>query len=171
VTDGGHILIGRVVGVNGIRGGLKLASYAESLDVFTHGCPLLAVSPTGAESTVEVLESRPQGRSAVMFLRGVTDRSRAEALVGCDLFIERHRLPELPDGTYYWADLIGVDVYDGERRLGAIRSIFATGSNDVYVVACGDREILLPATRAVIRKVDLAARRMDVTVPEGLAPE
>jgi len=65
-----------------------------------------------------------------------------------------------------------LEVYDGDgRHLGAIRSIFATGSNDVYVVALGDREILLPATRAVVRKVDLGARRMDVTVPEGLEPE
>lgn len=171
MTDGGRILIGRVVGVHGIRGGLKLASYAESLDVFAAGCRLLAVSPTGTQDTVEVLETRPQGRSAVMFLRGVTDRSRAETLVGCELFIERHRLPELPDGTYYWADLIGLDVYDGGRRLGSIRSIFATGSHDVYVVACGDRELLLPATRAVVRQVDLEGRRMDVAVPEGLEPE
>jgi len=171
VTGGGHILIGRVAGVHGIRGGLKLASYAESLDVFAAGCRLLAVSPTGTQDTVEVLEARPQGRSAVMFLRGVTDRSRAEALVGCELFIERHRLPELPEGTYYWADLIGIEVFDGGRRIGSIRSIFATGSNDVYVVASGDREILLPATRAVVRRVDLEQRRMDVAVPEGLEPE
>ena len=171
MTDGGRILIGRVVGVHGIRGGLKLASYAESLDVFAPGCRLLAVSPTGTQDTVEVLEARPQGRSAVMFLRGVTDRSRAEALVGCELFIERHRLPELPEGTYYWADLIGMEVFDGGRRIGSIRSIFATGSNDVYVVAHGNREILLPATRAVVRRVDLERRRMDVTVPEGLEPE
>jgi 16S rRNA processing protein RimM len=120
---------------------------------------------------VEVLEARPQGRSAVLFLRDVTDRSRAEALVGCDLFIERQRLPELPEGTYYWADLIGLDVFDGGRRIGSIRSIFATGSNDVYVVAQGDREILLPATRSVVHRVDLERLRLDVTVPEGLEPE
>lgn len=171
MTDGGHILIGRVAGVHGIRGGLKLASYAESLDVFAAGCRLLAVFPAGTQSSVEVLEARPQGRSAVLFLRDVTDRSRAEALVGCDLFIERQRLPELPEGTYYWADLIGLDVFDGGRRIGSIRSIFATGSNDVYVVAQGDREILLPATRSVVHRVDLERRRMDVTVPEGLEPE
>jgi 16S rRNA processing protein RimM len=170
--DEGHILIGRVVGVHGIRGGLKLVSYAESLAVFTPGCRLRAVSPGGVESTVEVLEARPQGRAAVLFVQGVTDRGRAETLVGHDLFIERRELPALPDGTYYWADLTGLEVYDGDgRHLGAIRSIFATGSNDVYVVALGDREILLPATRAVVRKVDLGARRMDVTVPEGLEPE
>jgi 16S rRNA processing protein RimM len=170
--DEGHILIGRVVGVHGIRGGLKLVSYAESLAVFAPGCRLLAVSPGGVESTVEVLEARPQGRAAVLFVQGVTDRGRAETLVGYDLFIERRELPALPDGTYYWADLTGLEVFgaDGEH-LGAIRSIFATGSNDVYVVVLGDREILLPATRAVVRKVDLGARRMDVTVPEGLEPE
>jgi 16S rRNA processing protein RimM len=172
VPDERHILIGRVAGVHGIRGGLKLASYAESLTVFAAGCRLLAVAADGTESPLEVLEARPQGRSAVLFVQGVADRDRAAALVGCDLFIDRQVLPELPEGTYYWADLLGVEVFDSAgKHLGAIRSILQTGSNDVYVVGPADREILLPATRSVVRRVDLRSRRMDVTVPNGLEPE
>jgi len=172
VPDERHILIGRVTGVHGIRGGLKLASYAESLAVFAPGRRLLAVAPDRAEMPVEVVDARPQGRAAVLFVQGVSDRDRAAALAGCDLYIERGALPDPPADSYYWADLIGLEVYDLDgRHLGAIRSILETGSNDVYVVGPPEREILLPATRAVVRKVDLRARRMDVTVPEGLEPE
>jgi 16S rRNA processing protein RimM len=166
------ILIGRIAGVHGLRGGLKLVSYAESLDAFAAGRRWKAVTPRGAETAVEVLEARPQGRSAALFLRGVTDRDRAVPLVGCDLYVDLQDLPPLPDGTYYWADLVGLEVFDADgRHLGAIRSVFETGSNDVYVVGLNDREILLPATRAVVRRVDLGARRMDVALPEGLEPE
>lgn len=173
MPDSHHILIGRVAGVHGIRGGLKLASYAESLEeAFAAGRRLTAVAADRSETPLEVVEARPQGRSAVLFVRGVADRSGAEALVGCDLFIHRADLPPLPEGSWYWADLVGIEVYDlNGRHLGAVRSIFATGGHDVYVVAVGERELLLPAVGSVVRRVDPGARRMDVAVPEGLEPE
>ena len=166
------ILIGRLAGAHGMRGGLKLISYAESLDVFTAGLPVRARSADGAEAVYEVGEVRPQGRGAVLFLAGVTHRSQAEALVGCDLFIEKATLPALPEGTYYWADLIGLEVVsvDG-RSLGRLESILETGSNDVYVVKGAGKEILIPALKSVVKAVDLAARRVRVDLPEGLDQE
>jgi 16S rRNA processing protein RimM len=166
------ILIGRLAGAHGMRGGLKLISYAESLDVFTAGLPVRARGADGAEAVYEVGEVRPQGRGAVLFLTGITHRSQAEALVGCDLFIEKATLPALPEGTYYWADLIGLEVVsvDG-RALGRLESILETGSNDVYVVKGAGKEVLIPALKSVVKAVDLAARRMRVDLPEGLDRE
>jgi len=166
------ILIGRLVGAHGMRGGLKLVSYAESLGVFTAGLPLRAVGANGEETVYEVREFRPQGRGAVLFLGGVTHRSRAEALAGCDLFIDKAMLPALAEGTYYWADLIGLEVVARDGRfLGRLESIFETGSNDVYVVKGAGGEILVPALKSVVKAVDLTARRMEVDLPEGLDQE
>lgn len=166
------MLIGRLAGAHGMRGGLKLISFAESLDVFAPGRPIRVRGADGAETVYDVVEVRPQGRGAVLFLSGVTHRSQAEALIGGDLWIDRATLPALAEGTYYWADLIGLDVIsvDG-RHLGRLESIFATGSNDVYVVKGADREILVPALKSVVKAVDLAARRMQVDLPEGLDQE
>jgi 16S rRNA processing protein RimM len=78
-------------------------------------------------------------------------------------------LPELEPGTYYWADLIGMDVYGGDGvRIGRLESIFRTGSNDVYVVTDAGRELLVPVIASVVTAVDLPARRIDVNLPEGL---
>jgi 16S rRNA processing protein RimM len=166
------ILIGRLVGAHGIRGGLKLLSYAESLDVFAPGRRILTRDGKGAEAVYEVGEVKPHGRAAVLFLVEVTRRSQADALSGCDLFIDKATLPVLTEGTYYWADLIGVEVVsvDG-RHLGRLEAIFETGSNDVYVVKRADQEILVPALKSVVKNVDLTARRMEVDLPEGLDQE
>lgn len=155
-----------------MRGGLKLISYAESLDVFAAGRPILTLAGNGSEAVYHVSEIRSQGRAAVLFLAGITHRSQAEALAGCDLFIDKTMLPALAEGTYYWADLIGLDVVsvDG-RHLGRLESILETGSNDVYVVKRTDKEILVPALKSVVRAVDLKARRMEVALPEGLDQE
>lgn len=166
------MLIGRLAGPHGMQGGLKLISYAESLDVFTAGLPIRALGANGEEAVYEVGEVRPQGRGAVLFLAGVTHRSQAEALAGFDLFIDKTKLPDLAEGLYYWADLIGLEVVSVDGRfLGRLESIFETGSNDVYVVKGAGKEILVPALTSVVKAVDLTARRMEVDLPEGLDQE
>jgi 16S rRNA processing protein RimM len=90
-------------------------------------------------------------------------------MVGCDLFIKKSELPELEEGTYYWFDLIGIDVYTTqEEYLGRIASIVETGSNDVYVVKNGEQEILIPALETVVLDIDLGKKQMRVDLPEGL---
>ena len=84
--------------------------------------------------------------------------------------MEKSRLPALEEGTYYWSDLIGLDVHATDGRfLGKIASIFRTGSNDVYVTRDEDRETLIPALVSVVKSVDLETGRMTVDLPEGLA--
>ena len=169
MPDQRYILMGRIVGAHGTAGSLKMASYAESVDVFVPGRTLLAVGLSGDETVYEIDWTRSQGRTTLLGLKGVTRRSQAEALTGCELFIEKAALPALDEGTYYWDDLIGMEVFsiDG-ALLGRIESIFRTGSNDVYVVKQKDRELLLPALKSVVATIDLKARRMEVAVPEGL---
>ncbi len=163
------ILMGRIVGAHGTAGSLKMASYAESLAVFESGRTLVARSEAGNETAYEVAWVRAHGRAALLGLKGVANRSQAEALIGCDVFLDKTTLPKLEDGVYYWDDLIGIEVVsvDG-ASLGRIESILQTGSNDVYVIKQGNRELLLPALRSVVKSVDLTARRMEVEVPEGL---
>jgi 16S rRNA processing protein RimM len=169
VPDSRHVLIGQVAGVHGMGGNLKLRSYAESPDIFAPGCLLLAARSDGTQKVYEVNWVKAQGRTTLLSLKGVTDRRQAEDLIGWDLFIDKAMLPELDPGTYYWADLIGMDVYGGDGvRLGRLESIFRTGSNDVYVVTNAGRELLVPAIASVVTAVDLPARRIDVKLPEGL---
>lgn len=164
-----HILIGRILGAQGLKGEVKLHSYAESAETFAPGRRIRATAADGSQRVLVVARGRPHGKSVVVAFEGVADRGRAEALTGCDLFIERAELPQLEEGNYYWADLIGlsVDAVDGSR-LGRLDSIIATGGNDVYVVKQGKKEILVPALKSVIVAVDLAAGRMVVDLPEGL---
>jgi 16S rRNA processing protein RimM len=164
--------MGRIVGAHGIAGGLKLVSYAGSLEVFAAGRTLVAKTETGDETVHEIAWTQAHGRYALLGLRGVTRRRQAEALAGCDVFLDKTALPKLEDGTYYWADLIGLEVVSvAGRSLGRLESIFQTGSNDVYVVKGAGREVLVPALKSVVKTVDLTANRMVVDLPEGLDQE
>ena len=169
MTEGDYITIGEVVGVHGVKGALKVRSYSESPDTFSPGDEIRLRRPDKGLEARAIEWVQPHGRGLVMGLAGVGDRSAAEALRGAELLIERSVLPPLPEGTYYWADLMGLAVIDaGGRRLGRVTEILATGANDVFVVREGSEEILVPGTEDVITEVDLAAGTMRVSLPEGL---
>jgi 16S rRNA processing protein RimM len=163
------VLIGKIVGVHGIRGTNKFKSYAESLSVFTPGRSLRMRDKLKREKSVEINWVKPHTRTPLIAFKGVTNREQAQALIGGELFIEESELPELNKDTYYWFELIGLEVYSTkEDYLGRITSIFPTGSNDVYIVKDREIEILVPALESVVIDIDLDNKRMRVDLPEGL---
>jgi len=161
------------MGAHGIHGAVKVRSYAESMDCFTQPEGLTMLDTAGRQSQCAVLWVRPYKNGICLAFEGVTTRSQAEALAGCELLIPRKSLPPLDEDTHYWIDLIGMSVYTTDREcLGRITDVIATGANDVYVVTTTEgypvKEILLPAIASVILEVDAAGQKMVVELPEGL---
>jgi 16S rRNA processing protein RimM len=172
-------LIGKVVGVHGVKGNLKIYSYLESLSAFEsffvsgsrEGPRLLVRNPNGCQKEYGVNWAKSHKRIILLSLEGITDCNMAESLVGSELFIAEDRLPELEDGSYYWADIIGLRVFEADGEyIGCVESIITTGSNDVYVVKDPEkkREILVPALESVVLSIDLKQKTMRVDLPEGL---
>ena len=165
----GLLPIGKIVGAHGIRGKLKVFSYAETPDVFQSKRHALVKHKSGQllEFSINFVDSYKGG--VLLSLEEITDRSRAEELVGSELLIDKRELPEPEDGSYYWFDLIGLSVWTTENQLiGQIESIIQTGSNDVYVVNGKDGETLIPALASVILEIDLERQTMRVRLPDGL---
>lgn len=149
------VIIGRLNGLYGVRGALKVFSYTEPrAAICDYGEWLLWNS--GQWQPYNVADGRRHGKTVVARLAGVEDRSAAARLLGADIGIRRETLPEPEPGRYYWADLVGCEVVTvSGQRLGHTKRLFGTVNNDVLVVA-GERERLLPFIDAVIRRVDLA---------------
>ena len=166
-----HLLIGKVVGTHGVRGALKVVAYVESLDVLKPGTSIQVRGFGTAEKTYEIASAHPHKRILLVSFREINNLDTAKMLVGSSLFAAKVLLPELEQGTYYWADLIGLSVFstDGDY-IGRIESIMPTGSNDVYVVKHSDRgsETLIPALESVVLEVDIRRKTMRVNLPEGL---
>jgi 16S rRNA processing protein RimM len=105
-------------------------------------------------------------------LKGIERREEVEPLLGKEILIERGSLPDLPEGEYYWLDILGMLVETQEgRRLGRVKEILPTGANDVYVIEGKRREILIPATEEVIQSIDIKIGRMRFARMEGLWEE
>ncbi|RPH35075.1 16S rRNA processing protein RimM, partial [bacterium] len=101
---------------------------------------------------------------------GINDRGIAEQLVGSLLYVREAERSRLPKGHYYTHDIVGLSVIDenGVDR-GTVREVLKMPANDIYVVSGKGAEILLPAVREFILKIDLASRTMKVRLIEGMA--
>jgi 16S rRNA processing protein RimM len=165
----GVLHIGTIVGVHGIKGYLKLYSSAESTDFFRPG-KQLALHLSGREAAIyTVLDFQPHNKGFRIAFDDVTTRDAAELLVGSEVYVKRSELPAPEKDTWYWCDLIGVEVFQTDHTpIGRIENIFSTGANDVFVVKDGRKETLIPAIASVIRRVDLDQKTMTVELPEGL---
>ena len=93
----------------------------------------------------------------------------AEDLRGSIIKVDRSK-KGLPEGTYYIADLIGLDVYTEDGNLfGKVTDIYNTGANDIYTVKTQDgKEVLLPAIKDVIKQVDIQNQKIIVHILKGL---
>jgi 16S rRNA processing protein RimM len=164
------VTIGRIAGVHGIKGYVKVHCEADSFPVLANGNTVIVRDPGGASRELKIVDARPQGRLLLLRLTGVSDRTAAETLRGSDLLVEKSSLPELEPDTYYWADIAGLSVVSADGRpLGIVESLIETGSNDVYVVKTPDAgEILVPAIASVVLEIDLNRGIMRVELPDGL---
>lgn len=113
--------------------------------------------------------SRPHRNALLVTLEGIETEGQAQSLSGLLFEVPEEELPRLAEGQYYRFQLLGMDVVDREGQpLGRIEEVLETGANDVYIVRNREGELLLPAIDAVVKEVDLSARRMVVELMEGL---
>ncbi|MEQ8258390.1 ribosome maturation factor RimM [Roseovarius confluentis] len=167
MTD--RICIGAVAGAFGVRGELRLKSFtATPEDIATYG-PV--TSEDGAQSFTITLTGQTTKGALIARLSGVATKEQAEALRGLRLFVDRDRLPNLPDDEYYHADLIGLEVFDtGGASLGRVKSVLNHGASDILEIHGPGLKstVLLPFTLEAVPTVDLASGRIIADPPEGL---
>ena len=156
------VLVGKIVGLSGVRGEVKLESYTEPRTRIFGYQPWLLKTASG-ESEISGCRGRAQGKGIVATLPEIDDRDAAARLVGSEIWVRRSALPESKRGEYYWADLEGLEVVTVEgAKLGRVSHLVATGANDVLVVA-GERERLIPfVLEDYVKEVDFDSGRITV---------
>ena len=96
-------------------------------------------------------------------LAGIETREQARALKGKAIAVPRAALPEPADGIYYWADLVGLEVVNLQGLvLGVVKGMVSSGAQDVMELTGAQRTRLLPWVPAIVKRVDLEARRIEV---------
>jgi 16S rRNA processing protein RimM len=158
-----HIILGRISGLYGVNGWLKIYSYSRPRENIFSYTPWSIKQAKGSCSTLKVSEWKPHSKGLVAHLDGVDDRDSAQSYVGLEISVSRDQLPELADDEYYWCDLVGLEVINlAEEILGTVVEVQETGANDVLIVK-GEAKYLIPLLKdSVIKQVDKERGQMRV---------
>lgn len=165
--------IGQVVRAHGLRGDVRVRSLSDVPGRFATLTQVMVEGPGGGRRTLVVRAARPIAHDYLVSFEGIDTSEAAASLVGSFLQITEDRSAPLPEGQYYQHDLLGMQVRTEEGKpLGTLADIFPTGANEVFVVRRADgREQLIPATKEVVRAVDVSGRLMTIRRVPGLLDE
>ena len=161
--------IGQIVNHFGIKGMVKVNPFTDDISQFETLKKLL-LEKDGKLIEIEVEETKYSKNQVLLKLKGIDKIEEAEKYRGSYLKIARKDARKLPEGTYFIADLIGLPVYTEEGiLLGNVDDIYNSGANDIYVVKDSlGKQILLPATKEVIKQVDIENEKIVVHLLKGL---
>ena len=161
--------VGQIVNTFGVKGLLKVKPFTDDAQRFEE-LKTVYICKKDELKKVEIEEVKYHKDMVLLKVKGIDDLNEAEKYKGLFLKIDRKDAKKLPEDTYFIADLLGLEVYTQEGiLLGKVDDIFNTGANDVYVVRDElGKQLLLPGTKEVLKKIDLDNEKIIVHLLKGL---
>jgi 16S rRNA processing protein RimM len=160
-----RVVVGRITGVFGIRGEVKCKATALGEDGFSAG-QQYSLGDTAVARTVRCRSARRHHERLLLAFDGIATPEAARELVGAEIFAEREDLV-LGTDEYLDADLIGMRLVDeDERELGRVAAVQHFPAQDCLIIEPGGG--MVPLVKAFVRAVDLKARTIHTSLPEGL---
>jgi 16S rRNA processing protein RimM len=163
------IAIGRISKPRGTHGELSVSPLTDDKQRFAGMESIwLGYDETAAEQR-EIEVVRIDAYQVVVRIKGVETAGEAETLRNKYLFVPQEKIINLRAGTYFIDDVIGCEVVtEDQKRVGRVSDLLTLPANDIWVVDDGEKEILIPAVKEIIRKVDIAEKRITIHALEGL---
>lgn len=165
----GNLEIGQIVNTFGIKGFVKVNPFVDDISRFDD-LKKVYIKRNKALKEMEIEEVKYHKNMVLIKFKSIDRVEDAEQLRNSYLEVDRENAIELEEGTYFIADLLGLNVVTEENEfLGKLEDIFNTGSNDIYVVKSEDgKQLLLPAISEVIKEINLNESKIVVHLIEGL---
>ena len=104
-----YVAVGRVSGLYGVRGWVKIFSYTRPRENIVNYQPWILERGSKTDRR-DVDAGRVHGKGVIAHLSGVDDRDSAAALVGADILVDRAQFAQTAENEFYWADLVGLEV-------------------------------------------------------------
>jgi 16S rRNA processing protein RimM len=164
------VSIARAVRPRGLKGeivAVLLTDFPERFESLTH---LVALSPNGQRSVVDLEDYWFQKDRVILKLAGYDDPEKAKELTGYEFAVPEADRVQLEDDQYYDWELEGcnVRVVDG-YTVGKVRTVIKTGGVEILVVSDeGGKESLVPLAASIVVEIDAASKTILIDPPEGL---
>ncbi len=159
------ISAGKIVGVHGIKGALRVHSFLEDPENFKNYKKFYL-----GDMPVKIKLNFTKPNIAIIQINNLTDRNEAEKLVGKEIYLDKSEMPELKNDEYYYSDLIGLKVIDGQnnKEIGQILNVTNFGAGDLFEIKFNDGKParFFPFSKNIFPKIDISAKFVEIVFPE-----
>ena len=164
--------IGTIVGTHHLPGSVKINSMFEGIDVIVGERVLLEKDSRRKVLLVKSVK-RINEKKAIINFEGINNIDLAKELNGLQIKIRRDLLPEKTEDDFYLKDLLGVEVFEKDEKIGEVIDIMETAAHDILVIQDikNHKEILVPQIDVFVKKIDFDNNKMDVELIEGMREE
>jgi 16S rRNA processing protein RimM len=162
-----YLRIGKIINTQGIRGEIKVIPLTDDPGRFSELSHVLIDDEKLIQEDIEYVKYYKN--FVLLKFKGLDSINDVEKYKNTYILVDRENAVTLPAGSYFICDLIGLEVVDENGKpLGHVEDVISTGSNDVYVVKQGEKEMLIPALKTVVKEIDIREGKIKVEIPEGL---
>ncbi len=168
-ASGEFITIARVLRTQGRKGEVAAELHTDFPERFAERRRLFALTATGSRRELQLENNWAHKGQMILKFRGIDSISAAQELVGAEVQLPRAERAPLEGHAAYVGDLVGCTVWDGARQVGRIVDVqFGAGDAPLLVVRGETKEILLPFAEEYLKRLDVEARRVEMSLPEGM---
>jgi 16S rRNA processing protein RimM len=169
---GMKIAVGRVLRPHGVKGEVKFDPFFDDIPEILEGTAVELIMEKGPAAPIiaTALHFRGAGQTLIAKFDGFDDPESARSLTNRVAVVERRLMPDLPEGNYYYEEIIGLPVFGEDGvKIGSLRDFFPAGEKDVWEIeTVSGGEILLPCLPETVLNVDLTRGVITVKLMETI---
>lgn len=159
--------VGKITNTHGIKGDLKVYPLTDYMERFEE---LEWVYIEGQDEKFYIKNVKYMSTVLLLSFKNYEDINLVEKYKGKYLLIDHTQRRDLPEDTYYIADIVGLDVYTIKNEyVGKVKDIIQTGPNEVYIIKDKNKkEIMIPAVKQFIPTISLDEKKIIINPIEGM---
>ena len=158
--------LGYIVKTHGLKGQVQIQLDVDEPELY-YEMESVFLEQSGNLVPFFFTEIQPQGDRLLASFEEFDSSDKSAALVGRKLFLPLQVLPDLGQDEYYYHELIGMEVYQGDTPLGKVETIYQPSSQYLLAITYNNQEVLIPIEDGIVLSVDKSARKIVVDLPEG----
>ena len=164
-----YVSIGKILNFHGVRGEAKLG-YTKNREDFLSKLTTVNVQKNNEYIELEVENIKFTPKCAIIKFKNINSLNEIIEYKGCLLFVEESKAREhLEEDEFLIDELVGLNVYDGDERVGAVVGVSNNGASDLLSVKTNSKNIcLVPFVKAIVTSVDIKSKRIQINNIEGL---
>ena len=161
--------IGTVTGTHHLLGSVKINSIFEETDLIIGEKVLLEKDGKRKILTIKNIRKLNEKKLLADF-EEIQNIEAAKELNGFQIKIRRELLPEKREDEFYIKDLLGVEAFSGNEKIGDIVDVMETAAHNILIIedVLNKKEIMVPLVDEFVKKIDFKNNRIEIELIEGM---